>query len=302
METMFPPANQPLHPVLPVSVTPARSLTPVIIALPHSGAHYPASLRASSQLSALTLRRSEDAYLGALLGDVGALGIAVVATPFARAFVDVNRDPADIDPVLIGASGLGRRVSERAAAGLGVVPRSVGSGVDIYSHTLTPETVAQRIAAVHVPYHQALTQLVDITRARHGYAVLLDVHSMPSGKVHGRPLANIVLGDCKGLSCAPALSDCAEQSLEAQRLRVARNDPYAGGYTTEYYGAPHRGVHVLQIEIDRSLYMDEAQVELHRGFAALQHSLHAALAQLMSAVQAQQLGLSSFAEPRLAAE
>jgi N-formylglutamate amidohydrolase len=302
METAFPPAVPPPLAVPPVTVTAAQYDTPVIIALPHSGAHYPECLRASSRLSALSLRRSEDAYLDALLANVQALGIAVIATPFARAFVDVNRNPADIDPVLVGAPAQHRAVSERAAAGLGVVPRIVGAGIDIYRHALTPDIVQQRIAQVHVPYHQALSQLIARTSARHSYAVLLDVHSMPSGKVHGRPLANIVLGDRNGRSCAPMLSHCAEQSLEAQRLRVARNDPYAGGYTTEFYGAPHHGVHVLQIEIDRSLYMDEARMEPHSGFAGLQLALHSALTRIMAAVEAETLGLNAITAPPLAAE
>jgi N-formylglutamate amidohydrolase len=301
METIFPLSVASAE-VPPVVITAAARTTPVIIALPHSGAHYPEALRSGSRLSALTLRRSEDAFLGELLGDVAALGITTLATPFARAFVDVNRHPADIDPVLIGARAQARGLSERAAAGLGVVPRIVGVGIDIYSHTLTLDTVQQRIAMVHVPYHEALALLIDHTCARHGYAVVLDVHSMPSGKVHGRPLANFVLGDRKGLSCAASLSQSAQHSLEAQRLRVARNDPYAGGFTTEYYGAPQRGVHVLQIEIDRSLYMDEARMETHQGFAGLQTALHSALADVMAAIDSQSLGLHAPAAVPLAAE
>jgi N-formylglutamate amidohydrolase len=300
METIF-PRPVPLE-VSPVVITAAPRATPVIIALPHSGAHYPEELRASSRLSALTLRRSEDAFLGKLLGGAGALGITTIATPFARAFVDVNRDPADIDPVLIGAPAQVRGLSERAAAGLGVVPRIVGAGIDIYDCALTPAAVQQRIAAVHAPYHRALAQLLDQTCARHGYAVLLDVHSMPSGKVHGRPLANIVLGDRKGQSCALALRRCAQHSLEAQRLRVACNDPYAGGYTTEYYGAPQRSVHVLQIEIDRSLYMDETQMRPHAGFVDLQNALHGAVSMLTAAIDAQALGLHVPTMRPLAAE
>jgi N-formylglutamate amidohydrolase len=290
METLFPP----------VIVTPAVFATPVIIALPHSGSHYPDMLQQLSQLSALTLRRSEDAFLDRLLDFAPALGISMIATPFARAYVDVNRAETDVDPLLMGAPATHKVISDRAAAGLGVVPRVVGSGLDIYRQPLRPEQVQQRIASVHAPYHAALSSLIAHTKARHGFAVLLDFHSMPSGKWHGRPLANIILGDRRGQSCAGALTDSLEHGFTAQRIEVVRNDPYAGGYTTEYYGVPSRGVHVLQIEIDRGLYMDEAKVTLHQGFTLLRACVEQVLMQLMAQLPKLQAALR---QPRpLAAE
>jgi N-formylglutamate amidohydrolase len=272
METIFPP----------VILRHSSIDTPVIIALPHSGSHYPQALRQLSRLSALTLRRSEDAYLDALLDFAPTLGITIIATPFARAYIDVNRCASDVDPLLIGKPRLHKSISDRAAAGLGVVPRVVGSGVEIYGQPLAPEIVPQRIAEVHAPYHAALAALIADTKARHGFAVVLDFHSMPSGKSHGRPLANIVLGDRRGQSCAAEMTGIIEDCFMVEHIGVMRNDPYAGGYTTECYGAPHAGVHVLQIEIDRSLYMDEAQVALHSGFAPLRSSVDHVLNQFMA--------------------
>ncbi len=271
MATIFPP----------VSITPARLPGPVIIALPHSGTHYPDDSQQRSRLSALTLRRSEDAFLGQLLAFAPALGIPIIATPFARAYVDVNRGADELDPQLVGIFGQGHSISLRAAAGLGVVPRIVGSGVEIYAAPLSADVVQQRIAAVHAPYHAALAALIARTQAQHGLAVVLDFHSMPSGKWHGRPLANIVLGDQRGQSCGEIFTRAVEQGFIAQGLQVVRNDPYAGGYTTQHYGAPWHGVHVLQVEIDRGLYMDESRIESHAGLEALQMQMELVLTALM---------------------
>jgi N-formylglutamate amidohydrolase len=271
--------------IAPVVVTAGHSCTPFILSLPHSGDHYPDRLRQRSVLSALSLRRSEDAFLGTLFDFAPRLGISVVATPYARAYVDVNRDPTDIDPQLIGITRHMTGVSERALAGLGVVPRSVGAGVNIYAGPLTLDEVQHRIATVHMPYHTALAQQVARTQARHGYAVVLDMHSMPSGKVHGRSLPDIVLGDMHGTACEAVLTDSAERALETQRLRVARNAPYAGGYTTSHYGAPNTGAHVLQIEINRSLYMDEVRMQQSADFASLRLMMEQALTHIMVQVE-----------------
>jgi N-formylglutamate amidohydrolase len=273
METIFPP----------VVVRPAAFETPVIIALPHSGSHYPDRLRQLSRLSALTLRRSEDAYLNELLAFAGGLGIATVATPFARAYVDVNRSPQERDPRLVGAAPVAG-LSDRVIAGLGVVPRIVGAGIDIYAGPIDGAEVQTRIDTVHRPYHGALAACIAQTRARHGVALVLDFHSMPSGKFQNKPLANIVLGDCHGQSCDAALTETLEQLFAAQQLKVARNAPYAGGYSTAHHGAPGLDVHMIQIELDRSLYMDEARIEPHAGFAPLRDLLLQVMRGLMAAV------------------
>jgi N-formylglutamate amidohydrolase len=279
METIFPPNGLP-----PVVITAAPFDTPVIMALPHSGTYYPDALLRASRLSALSLRRSEDAHLDSVLGFAPALGISIIATPYARAYVDMNRDPAERDPLLIGAAVPPQGLSDRVAAGLGVVPRVVGTGLDIYAMPLDADAVQQRITAVHEPYHQALRALIARTKARHGFAVLFDCHSMPSGTWQGKPLANIVLGDRQGRSCAAVLTASVEQRFAAQHLRTARNAPYAGGYTTAHHGAPIHGVHVLQIEMDRGLYMDEAKITLHQGYPMLRQAMAQAMTGWMAAL------------------
>jgi N-formylglutamate amidohydrolase len=290
METIFPP----------VVVHPAAFDTPVIIALPHSGSHYPDRLRYQSRLSALSLRRSEDAYLGQLLDFASALGIAIVATPFARAYVDVNRGPAERDPQLVGAAPVAG-LSDRVNAGLGVVPRIVGAGLEIYAGPIPAAEVQMRIDAVHQPYHSALAALIAQTRARHGMALVLDFHSMPSGKFQGKPLANIVLGDRHGQSCDGVLTDRLEHYFAAEHLTVTRNAPYAGGYSTVHHGAPALAVHMIQIELDRSLYMDEARIEPHSGFALLRRQLLRVMDTLMADVpQLRRLLAKDWQQPQAA--
>jgi N-formylglutamate amidohydrolase len=270
--------------------------------LPHSGSHYPERLRQLSRLSAHSLRRSEDAFLDGLLNFAGALGIAMVMTPFARAYVDLNRSPHELDPLLVGAPLPPGGLSDRTAAGLGVVPRSVGSGIDIYACTLDMCEVEQRISTVHTPYHDALAELIAATRRQHGFAVVLDFHSMPSGKWHGKALANIVLGDCHGRACGAALTEFLHDACREQNFNVARNAPYAGGYSTAFHGAPLLDVHMLQIEIDRSLYMDEARIVPHTGFAMLHASLAQVLGALMAALPTLQHRLRTDWHAPLAAE
>jgi N-formylglutamate amidohydrolase len=254
--------------------------SPVMIALPHSGSHYPDDLRLASTLSLRTLRRSEDAFLDQLYGWAPEMGMSLVSTPFARAYVDVNRDAADVDPQLTG--GDSSPASDRARAGLGVVPRIVGQGVEIYSAPVSRQAVTARIEAVHRPYHHCLQQELNRLRRQHGFALLLDCHSMPSAATMGRRMAPVVLGDLHGRSCDSRLTGWVEEALRQQGFVCARNDPYAGGYTTSHYGRPAEQLHVLQIELDRSLYMDELRIEPHAGLPMMRQRLHQAIAPLIS--------------------
>lgn len=164
--------------------------------------------------------------------------------------------------------------SPRILAGLGTVPRVVANGEEIYHQKLQFDEVKDRIERHYVPYHETLAQLLRQTSERFGIALLIDCHSMPSTGESGRnhfssPLADIVLGDCNGSSCHPLITDAAENICKAVGLRVARNKPYAGGYTTKFYGTPNANVHALQIEINRSLYMDELRIERGPGLSTL---------------------------------
>jgi N-formylglutamate amidohydrolase len=253
--------------------------SPFVFASPHSGRLYPDELMAMSLLDGDAIRRSEDAFVDTLIAGAPAHGATTLAARYARAFVDVNRGAYELDPRMfedeLPAFAQGR--TARVAAGLGSIARVVGEGQEIYRGKLTFELAQRRIEAVHRPYHAVLTDLLRQARESHGAAVLIDWHSMPSAAAgetgYGRKPCDIVLGDRFGSACAPQLTRLVERELEGLGYRVARNAPYAGGYTTEFYGRPAEGVHALQIEINRGIYLDEAALRPGPGFERLRGDL-----------------------------
>ncbi len=258
------------------SITPAApgvAATPLVFATPHSGRIYPESLMLASRLNADTIRRSEDAHVDTLIGAAPAHGITVIAARLARAWLDVNREAWELDASMFEdeVPVYARGVSAKVAAGLGSIARVVGDGQEIYRRKLTFAEASDRVEAVHLPYHAALVALLTAARRRHGAAVLVDWHSMPSAAVGAG--CDIVLGDRFGAACSPMAIRLVEQGLRDLGYRVSRNAPYAGGYTTQHYGQPHRGVHALQIEINRALYMDEKTLSPAVGFARLKADL-----------------------------
>lgn len=264
---------------------------PLVFASPHSGRLYPHDMMAASVLSAQAIRRSEDALVdGLILGAVDH-GASVIAAAYARAYIDVNREPYELDPTMFEDElpDFARGRSARVAAGLGSIARIVAEGQEIYSRKLTFADARRRIEWVHAPYHAALEALVSEARATAGVVVLVDWHSMPSAAARtlgqsGDPATagtcDLVLGDRFGAACAPAVTALAQRELEAMGYRVARNAPYAGGYTTEFYGKPAAGVHALQVEINRALYLNEATLKPHEGFGRLKHDLERVFAAL----------------------
>lgn len=258
-----------------------RLTTPLVFASPHSGRWYPEDLLAASKLDARSLRTSEDAHVDALIEAAADMGAAVLSCNVARAYVDVNREPWDLDPEMFEdpLPPYARSQSARVAAGLGVVAKVVGEGREIYARKLTFAEAQGRIADVHAPYHSALSGLIAEAKARFGAAVLIDWHSMPSAAAkaasrRGRGKPDIVLGDRHGASCSRELSGLVRREFEATGRTVAMNVPYAGGYTTAAYGRPTDGVHALQIEIDRGLYLDEAALDLlPDGFERMKHDV-----------------------------
>jgi len=261
--------------------------TPLVFASPHSGRRYPAELMAASQLDDLAIRASEDAWVDALVADAAEAGAALIVCEVARAHVDVNRDPRELDPRLIrGPLPPGSRpTSPRVAAGLGALARVVGQGREIYRRRLTLEEAQARLAAVHAPYHAALAGLMEAARARFGVAVLVDWHSMPSAaaEAEGRRAGRrpqVVLGDRHGVACAPALTAAAREAFEQAGYVTALNRPYAGGWTTQTWGRPRDGFHALQVELDRGLYLDEARLAPGPGFARLKADLTAVAGRL----------------------
>ena len=240
-------------------------LVPIVVASPHSGRNYSKIFLEASQLDPLTLRRSEDGFVDEIFAEAPQRGAAMLKALFPRAFLDTNREAFELDPDMFGdrLPGYVNSRSPRVMAGLGTIARVVSHGKEIYNRKLTFAEALERINGLYHPYHTALLEMVQATRARFGYCVLLDCHSMPSfvpahGNIPGHPTHHdIVLGDAHGTACAPSLMAMIERFLSRRGYRVSRNTPYAGGYTTRHYGRPDAAVHAVQIEINRGLYMDE---------------------------------------------
>jgi N-formylglutamate amidohydrolase len=255
-------------------IRPERQRVPFVFASPHSGCLYPRDFVSQSRLSPVALRRSEDAYADELFAGVAGLGAPLIAARFPRAYVDVNRAEGELDSRMFETppDGAGP-ASPRVAAGLGVIPRVAGEGAEIYQGKLKAAEAEERLARFYRPYHSALAGLVAETLAAFGAAVVIDCHSMPSGHL----VPAIVFGDCCGASARMDLLQHAVRSFEACGFSTARNTPYAGGYTTHHYARREAGIHALQIEVNRALYLDEEQVVKGPRFAETRERLTGAL-------------------------
>jgi N-formylglutamate amidohydrolase len=250
--------------------------TPVICASPHSGRIYPAAMMAASQLDRQMIRRSEDAHVDELIAAAPGFGHTLISAQFARAYLDVNREPWELDPGMFEDElpSFAKARTARVAAGLGSIARIVCEGQEIYARKLTFAEAEGRVRRVHQPYHLALAELIGEAKSAHGVAILVDWHSMPAAAcARGGEGCDVVLGDRFGAACSSAVTGLVERELAAMGYRVARNTPYAGGFTTEHYGRPGRKVHALQIELSRALYFDEASLTLTSGFSRLQQDL-----------------------------
>ena len=243
---------------------PGIARVPVVFASPHSGAHYPDCLLRRAQVAPIELRRTEDAFVDELFAEAPRFGAALIRAEFARSFVDLNRDASEVDVAMFeDAPQLYRhqQTNDRVRAGLGCLPRVAAGGLAIYGSPLPWAEGRRRLVHVHSGYHAALKRLVTAARTLgNGKAVLIDCHSMPSNVRKGSRLPHVVLGDRFGSSCSHRLVAAAERAFRAMGYVTGRNAPYAGGFTTRTYGRPREGLHALQIEINRRLYMDEASV------------------------------------------
>ena len=259
-------------------IRPQVQTVPFVFASGHSGRRYPESLIAQSRLDALTLRRSEDAFVDELFSGVAGLGAPLIAAEFPRAYCDVNRASGELDSGMFDEPpGVAIDTpSPRVAAGLGVIPRIVRDGAEIYAGKLSPREAELRIARLYRPYHAALADLAAETVKRFGVAVVVDCHSMPSAL----SVPDIVLGDRYGASAPLLLTGWAENAFVGMRFSIARNAPYAGGYTTLLYGRGGSGLFGLQIEINRALYLDEERIQRRASFDALKKRLTETLARL----------------------
>ncbi|MFZ5789299.1 MAG: N-formylglutamate amidohydrolase [Pseudomonadota bacterium] len=279
--------NRPIE-IRPFEIlAPAAQTVPLVFASPHSGHDYPAELLSITRLDMATLRRSEDSYVDELFAAAPEHGAPLLRALFPRVFVDPNREALELDPAMFSdpLPAAANTTSPRVVAGLGSIARVVSSGEEIYARKLSFAEAEARLERFWRPYHAALGDLVQSTWRRFGYCLLIDCHSMPSigGPMErdaGDRRLDFVLGDCHGRSCAPALTQRVEAILTAQGYRVERNAPYAGGYVTQHYGRPAEGIHALQIEVNRALYMDETTYERRAGFAALKRALGALIAEL----------------------
>jgi len=259
-------------------LAPERPFSPVVFTSAHSGRDYSTDLMSGVRLCPLSLRRSEDCFVDELFAAAPAHGAPLLAANFPRAFCDANREAWELDPNMF-TDRLPDWVntgSSRVSAGLGTIAKVVASGEAIYAIKLPFSEAERRIFTYWRPFHDTLGRLISDIKARFGYCLLIDCHSMPSGaqgKRAGSRAVDFVLGDLHGSACASRVTRAAEAILASKGHLVRRNDPYAGGYITRHYGRPADDVHVLQIEIARALYMDEARIERLPCFPAVQEQI-----------------------------
>lgn len=259
---------------------------PIIFASPHSGREYAADFLAQAVLDRQAIRSSEDAFVDDLFGMAPEMGAPLLAARAPRAFIDLNRAADELDPGVI--EGIARAPhNPRISSGLGVIPRVVAGGRSIYRGKLSLSEVDARLKRFWHPYHKALAGLVEEVRAECGQAVLIDCHSMPHEAIEahtrpGQPRPEVVLGDRYGATAGREVMERVEAAFAGAGLRVGRNAPFAGAYVAQAYGRPSRGVHVVQVEIDRALYMDEVRIEPLAGFAEFQSLIAGVVAELVS--------------------
>jgi N-formylglutamate deformylase len=252
---------------------PSEWVGPIVFNSPHSGCVYPRSFLSSARLELAALRRSEDSFVDELFFGVVQRGHPLMRAHFPRCYVDVNREPYELDPRMFEGRlpSFANTRSMRVAGGLGTVARVVGDAQEIYDQRIPVDDALGRIEELYKPYHRALRRLVTKVHRDWGAAVLVDCHSMPStaGGKDERPRADVVLGDRYGTSCVAILSETIEATLIELGYSVSRNKPYAGGFITEHYGNPSAGLHAIQLEINRGLYMDERRYERSDSFSRL---------------------------------
>jgi len=252
-------------------VEPAEWRAPIIFNSPHSGSVYPDDFLIASRVDLPVLRRSEDSFMDELVGHLSNRGFPVMRVNFPRCYVDVNREPYELDPRMFSGRlpSFANSRSMRVVGGLGTIPRVVGDGQEIYRERISLDDALERIETLYKPYHRALRRLINRSQQMFGTAVVVDCHSMPSvGLSRDEPRRpDVVIGDRYGTSCTQLLSDRIEETMSRLGYSVGRNRPYAGGFITEHYGNPANGMHTVQLELNRAVYMDERRRERGPRFA-----------------------------------
>src|SRR3974390_1159312 len=246
---------------------------PVLFNSPHSGSAYPRPFLAASRLDLDALRRSEDSFVDELVVGVVKHGFPLMRAHFPRCFVDVNREPYELDPRMFDGRppSFANTRSMRVAGGLGTVARVVGDAQEIYNRRIPIDDALARIEGRYKPYTRSLRRLFTRLHREFGAAMLIDCHSMPStaGQKDEPPRPDFVLGDRYGTSCVGAVSETVEKTLRMLGYTVSRNKPYAGGFITEPYRNPAARLHAIPLELTRALYMDERRHERIAAFARL---------------------------------
>ena len=263
---------------------PAHQTLPFVFDSPHSGRYYPVEFLRQSRLDRLSIRKSEDAYVDELFASAAKLGAPLLSANFPRAWLDVNREPWELDPRMFSdpVPPFANTRSARVVGGLGTVPRLVGEGLDIYRSRLPLSEALSRIEYAYKPFHECLRRLLARTHGRFGFAILVDCHSMPANirESDNETRADFIVGDRFGASASRKLTMRAIDVLSAMGYTVSYNKPYAGGFITERYGRPERGFHAVQLEVNRGLYMNERTFEKRPGFSSLCDDLRAFCAEL----------------------
>ena len=284
-------------------IAPAEWTAPAVFNSPHSGRVFPEDFLRQSRLPVMSLRKSEDCFVDELFLACVDHGAPLLRALAPRSYVDLNREPYELDPRMFSGElpGYANTGSPRVAGGLGTIPRIVSEGEDIYRGRIDFGEARRRIETVYIPYHRTLSALTNAVLSKAGEVLLVDCHSMPAtATAHVVPPASgpvdVVLGDRFGASCAEDISAFIEERLRHHGMRVLRNKPYAGGFITQNHGAPHRGQHALQIEINRSLYMNEATLEKTKDFETVKQILADLSATLLPHLE------ERFRPARLAAE
>ncbi len=276
---------------------PSRRDTPVIFSSPHSGRAYSVAFLAQTQLDGHSIRSSEDAFVDLLFDKAPSFGAPLITAQAPRAYIDLNRAVDELDPGVIDGISRGMH-NPRVSSGLGVIPRVVANGRAIYSGKITLPDAEARINRFWKPYHTALRALIDQSQSVFGEAILIDCHSMPHEAIEthakpGQPRPDVVLGDRFGAAAGRDVMDRVEAAFVGAGLRVVRNAPFAGAYITQAYGRPQHGQHVVQVEIDRALYLDEALVAPSADFAQFRRVMTQIVAELSEIGRVAGIGLAA---------
>lgn len=273
---------------------PAIQRVPFVLNSPHSGRIYTDAFMKNVQLSDFAIRKSEDFLVDELFSSGVAIGLPMLVANFPRAFLDVNREPYELDPKMFDGQlpEYTNTQSVRVSTGLGTIAKIVADREEIYHTQISVSEALERIEKIYKPYHSCLRRLLAETHVQFGYAVLIDCHSMPSAH-HGSPYErrpDFVIGDRFGSSCSEELTLCLRDNLKALGYKVVLNKPYAGGFITQHYGRPDNGLHAVQIEINRGLYMDESAMQKSENFEKLADDIRQLLNIVVSMPEAAMLG------------